>query len=251
MVGREQILAELKASADTGYREFHLRLIPGYDPDHIVGVRVPVIRRIAKAIAADGYAASAAYLDEIGDLDAEELFYEEKMLQGMVIGYMKSDWDEFTARVGGFIPRIDNWAVCDSTVITMKTIRQHRDAFLDTLDGYLEHGAEFEKRFALVTLLDHYMDSEYIGRVIDMVRKTECSEYYVMMAAAWCISECYIKFPRQAGALLAEKSLDAATQNRAISKIRDSYRVSDEAKKMLLRYRIRQMRTGSKADIYS
>lgn len=45
---------------------------------------------------------------------AETDYFEEVMLQGMVLGYVKTDLEEILRYIADFIPRIDNWSVCDS-----------------------------------------------------------------------------------------------------------------------------------------
>ena len=50
----QAIRAELESNIDAKYREFHSSLVPGQNC-RILGVRIPVSRRIAKAIARDHY----------------------------------------------------------------------------------------------------------------------------------------------------------------------------------------------------
>jgi 3-methyladenine DNA glycosylase AlkD len=45
---------------------------------------------------------------------AQNEYYEEVMLQGMVVGYLKTDIEELLNYVTDFVPKINNWAVCDS-----------------------------------------------------------------------------------------------------------------------------------------
>lgn len=61
---------------DVKYGDFHSKLIPGIDRGEIIGVRLPVIRKIAKKAALD-------------DLEINTFYYEEKMINGMVIEYNK------------------------------------------------------------------------------------------------------------------------------------------------------------------
>ena len=235
---RGRIIEELRKSADTEYKAFHSRLIPGYDAERLIGIRVPVMREIARKIAADTYGDFRGYLNELRECQKAERYYEENMLYGMIVGYAKTEWDEFCKLTESFIPMIDNWAVCDSCVSTMKSIRKDREAYHAIVRRHLASKREFEKRFAVTILLDHYIDEEYIGIVLDDLRDVDCSQYYTMMAVAWCAAECYLKFPEKTEPLLAERSFDAVTQNKTISKIRDSYRISREEKDRLLKYRI-------------
>ena len=53
------------------------------------------------------------------------------------------------------------------------------------------------------------------------------------MAAAWAVSVCYVKFPEKTEVFLRKNLLDDFTHNKAIQKIRESYRVSKEDKERL------------------
>ena len=90
---------------DVKYGDFHSKLIPGIDRGEIIGVRLPVIRKIAKKAALD-------------DLEINTFYYEEKMINGMVIEYNKKlSLDERFALLDDFVPLIENY----STVIEMKS----------------------------------------------------------------------------------------------------------------------------------
>ena len=46
----KKITNELFKLQDLKYKEFNSRLCPGYNPDNMIGVRLPQIRRLAKEI---------------------------------------------------------------------------------------------------------------------------------------------------------------------------------------------------------
>ena len=75
----EQIRNQLFEKQDLKYKEFHSSLCPNVDK--IIGVRVPELRKMAKQIASQDY---NKFL-----LDADDEYYEELLLQGLVIGYAK------------------------------------------------------------------------------------------------------------------------------------------------------------------
>ena len=53
------------------------------------------------------------------------------------------------------------------------------------------------------------------------------------MAVSWLISICYIKYPCVTVRYIMDNKLDDFTHNKAIQKIRESYRVSKEDKDYL------------------
>jgi hypothetical protein len=63
------------------------------------------------------------------------------------------------------------------------------------------------------------------------------TEYYVNMINAWLICELFIKKREETIEFLKDNKLNKFTINKAISKCRDSYRVSKEDKEMLLKFK--------------
>ncbi len=53
------------------------------------------------------------------------------------------------------------------------------------------------------------------------------------MANAWLVQVCYVKYPEKTRHFLENSALDDFTHNKAIQKIRESYRVSREEKEEL------------------
>lgn len=175
----------LRAMADPSYRAFHQKLVP--EVENLLGVRIPALRQLARELARGdwrGYLA-AAQTDT----------YEETMLQGLVLGCAKMEPDELFERLREFIPKIGNWAVNDSVCAGLKLVKKHRAETLAFLRPYFAGGEEFEVRFAVVMLMDYYIDEEYIGEVLSLLGAVRHEGYYVKMAVAWALSVCYVKFP--------------------------------------------------------
>ena len=80
----EQIRDFLEKHAEKQFKDFTSSLIPG--TDSILGVRLPVLRSLAKQLAKEDW---RTYLKE-----ARDDTYEEIMLQGLVIGYVKAEMEE-------------------------------------------------------------------------------------------------------------------------------------------------------------
>lgn len=219
----QDIRKELFSLADEKYKEFHGGLCPGVN--NIIGVRVPALRSLAKKIIKEDW---RKYLKE-----AEDQYYEEVMLQGMVIGLAKMDIEERLTYLAGFIPKIDNWAVCDVTCAGLKSTAKNLKKVWEFLQKYLNSDKEFEVRFAVVMILDYYIQEEYIDIVFEKLDSVHHEAYYVKMAVAWAVSICYIKYPEKTYSYLESCKLDNFTFNKAIQKIRESYRVPKEDKENL------------------
>lgn len=219
----EEIRKKIIELADEKYKKFHTGLCP--NTNNIIGVRVPILRSLAKEIAKGDI---NSYLK-----NANDDYYEEIMLQGMVIGIQKSDFKQTCKYLEKFIPKIENWAICDVTVSELKIVKKNQTEMLNFLKDYLKSEKEFEVRFAVVMLLNYYITEEYIDFVLEQLNEIKHEGYYVKMAVAWAISIAYIKFPKKTIKFLKENNLDNFTYNKALQKIIESYRVDENEKQII------------------
>lgn len=222
MTGEEYaaLQARLRAMADPDYRAFHQKLVP--EVDNLLGVRIPALRGLARELARGDW---RGYLAAAGT-DA----YEETMLQGLVLGYARMEIGELLERLREFIPKIGNWAVNDSVCAGLKLVKKHREETLAFLRPYFAGEAEFEVRFAVVMLMDHYIDETYIDEALSLLRTVRHEGYYVKMAVAWALSVCYVKFPERTRPLLQGEAFDPQTRRMALQKIVESNRVDAREK---------------------
>lgn len=220
---REQILAKV----DSDYQQFSASLLPTIT--NILGVRIPALRIMAKQIVKDDW---RMYLQQ-----ADHEYFEEVMLQGMVIGYAEMDIEERLQYITDFVPKIDNWSVCDRFCGGLKFTSTHQQPVWEFILPYLSSEHEYEVRFAVVMLLTYYVDEYYIQDVLRHLDRIQHEGYYVKMAVAWAISICYIHLPEPTMHYLQHNQLDRFTYNKALQKITESYRIDPETK-----HHIRSMR---------
>ena len=71
---------------------------------------------------------------------------------GLVIAYIKADRSEVERHLDEFVPKINNWAVCDSCVTSYKFMQKESDFWFDYVKKYAESKNEFELRFMIVSL---------------------------------------------------------------------------------------------------
>ena len=220
----QTLRTKLNEAVEEKYKEFHQSLVPGLDS--MLGVRMPKIREIAK------WAAKQNWQEEWEDIS--DSCYEELMIKGLLIGYGKLSREEQTEYLKKYIPLMNNWAICDCCCSTWKFMKKDMEYWFAFLEPYLKSENEFEVRFAIVSMLDHFITENYIDRMFVAFDEVRQEGYYVKMAVAWAVSICYIKFPEKTWKYLEKGSLDDFTHNKAIQKIRESYRVSKEEKERLL-----------------
>jgi len=219
----EKIRQDLLQMADEKYRQFHSSLCPG--TQNMIGIRVPILKAYGKEIVKGDW---RKYLK-----NARDDYYEETLLQGIVIGTAKMPIEEVLQRLETFIPKIHNWAVCDITCAGLKVVKKNLSIVWDFLQPYLKSEQEFEVRFAVVILLDFYIIDEYIDRVLQVLDEVKQQDYYAKMAIAWSISICYIKQKEKTLEYLKENHLDNFTYNKALQKTIESTRISKEEKEIL------------------
>jgi 3-methyladenine DNA glycosylase AlkD len=190
----------------------------------MIGIRVPVMRSIAK---------------EIAKTDIEEFlrcstdkYYEEVMIQGLVISHIK-DEKIFYKYFKSFIKKIDNWAICDSFCSSIKIVEKYEEKYFKEMIKLALSKNEFTSRVGFVTILNHFIKYKNLDMIFETLNKVESDKFYINMAEAWLICEMYINFPKETSLFLKNNSLNKFTQNKAISKIHDSFRVSKKEKDYL------------------
>ena len=223
----KEIRNELENLSDKKYKDFHTGLCP--NSSEILGVRVPKIKELAKRII------KQSNDDEIERYlnNALDNSYEEILLQGLVLGYWKTDIEKFSKYLEQFIPKINSWAICDVSVANFKITKKNMVYMWKFIQKYLVSDKEFELRFAIVMMLDFYIDEEYIARVLETLNNIKHDGYYVKMAVAWTIQVCFVKFPEETMKFLKSNKLDDWTYNKALQKIIESYRVAEETKQKI------------------
>lgn len=222
-MNNEEIRKKLFELADEKYKKFHSNLCP--NTNNIIGVRVPVLRNLAKEIIKGDY---RSYLKNV-----KNDYYEEIMLQGMIIGLSKMDFNETCKELVCFIPKIDNWAICDTIAASLKITKKNQKEMLEFLKPYLKSNKEFELRFAIVMLLDFYITEEYIDYVLNVLNNIKHEAYYVKMAIAWTLQVAFVKYEDKTMKLLKENNIDDWTYNKALQKIIESYRVDEKIKQRI------------------
>jgi len=225
VVTAENIKQTLDEYVDEKFKEFTSTLIPGSRP--ILGVRVPILRKIAKEITRGDW---QSYLKE-----AAEDTYEEVAIKGFVIGYAKATLEEVLPYIAVHIEKINDWSLCDGFCSNLKIVQKHKKEFLEFLLPYGKLDDEFKQRVVAVMLMDYYLSDEYIDMSLGVLDSLKNEKYYCKMAVAWAVATAWVKQREETYTYMqpGNNTLDDWTYNKAIQKMLESYRVSDEDKDML------------------
>ena len=224
-----EVRKELLKKSEKNLGEFSKKLCPG-NKEEILGIRIPKLREMAKEIVKqDGF----KYLEESKSFKQEK-FMEEILLEGLVIAYTKIDIDKKLELIKEFVPKINNWMINDSFCPSLKIKKQDLEKVWVFIMPYLESKQEFEVRFGVIMMFDYFIIDEYVDKVIENVDKIQNTKYYAEMAIAWLVAEIGIKYNDKAMKYLKGKNnLSKFSYNKALQKMRESYRIPKEQKEEL------------------
>ena len=213
---------------DSKYKEFHSSIVLNSKYE-MIGIRVPTMKDIAKKIA------KTSNVEEFLEY-AQDKFYEEVMIQGLVISQIK-DEKLFYKYFKKHINKIDNWALCDTFCSAIKIVEKYEDKYFEEAVDMSLSDKEFISRVGLIIILSHFVSEKNLDTIFEVLNKIKSDLFYINMAEAWLVCELYIIFPKETKNFIKKNNLSKFTQNKAISKIHDSYRVSKEEKEILKKYR--------------
>ena len=135
----QEIQILLYENKDEKYAQFQRKLIPGIAPETIIGVRTPILKKIAKQIVKED--SGETFLDGC----PHELF-EENQIHGFIISDMKN-FERCICELEKFLPYINNWATCDQT--SPKVFKKHKDELLPYIRKWLGSEHTYTVRFAI------------------------------------------------------------------------------------------------------
>lgn len=218
-----KIQQELFKNQDITYRDFQAKLMPTVDTQRVIGVRTPVLRKLAKTLYRDNN-----YADFLNDLPHK--YFEEDQLHAFLISEMK-DLDLCMNALNQFLPYVDNWATCDQ--MSPKIFKKHKERLLEEIKVWLLSSKTYTVRFAVGMLMQHFLDEDFELAYPRMVSMLRSEEYYINMMIAWYFATALAKRYEVILPFLKEKQLDKWTHNKAIQKALESYRISEEQKRYL------------------
>lgn len=208
---------------DLQYKAFHSKLMPTVNPDKVIGVRVPLLRKFAKEFSKTDEA-------EIFMKNLPHSYYEENNLHAFLIEQI-NDYEKTLEELNNFLPYIDNWATCDS--LTPKVFAKHTDELIAEINKWLRSEHIYTVRFAVNMLMKFYLDDNFKKEYLQKVAEIKSDEYYVEMVQAWYFSTALAKQWDSAVLYLTGNKLDEWVHNKTIQKAVESYRITPQQKEYL------------------
>ena len=153
--------------------------------------------------------------------------FEEILLAGMVLARSKISAGEKIKSFDKLIDYFDNWAHCDMIVSRLKGLESEKVYF----EGLLKRKDEFQIRVGIIYLMSFILRKD-VRDALELILSVKNEAYYVRMAQAWSLAEAGIR--DYSYTLDKLKTIeDKFLRNKAISKMRDSYRITIEQKEEL------------------
>ncbi len=225
----ETIVEKLLALQDSSYKQFHSKLMPTINPEVIIGVRTPELRKLAKQLAES--AETDVFLKEL-----PHHYYEENNLHGFLIETIK-EFDACIMALNDFLPYVDNWATCD--MMAPKVLKKNLIKLYEWIKQWISGEEIYTVRFGVNMLMKYYLDEAFSMEYPELVASIRSEEYYVKMVVAWYFATALAKQYDVILPYIEEKRLDVWTHNKTIQKAVESYRITPEQKVYLKSLKIK------------
>ena len=225
----EKIENELFKLQDKKYQEFQAKLIPTRNPNTIIGVRTPELRKYSKVLLKNN-----EYKEFLKELPHK--YFDENQLHAFIISGIK-DYDECINYVNQFLPYIDNWATCDQ--MSPKIFKKNHDILLKEIMNWIKSKETYIIRFGIGMLMQHFLDEDFDTEYLEWVSNIKSEEYYVNMMIAWYFATALAKKYEVTISYIENKRLDSWCHNKTIQKAIESYRITPEQKEYLRSLKIK------------
>ena len=219
----KEIQGRLFELQDLKYRDFHSKLMPTVDPECVIGVRTPALRKLAKEYAKRPDAAGFLQI-------LPHTYYEENNLHGFLLESIR-DFEECLHAVDTFLPYVDNWATCD--MMSPKVFKKHLPELLPQIKVWMHSNRTYTVRYGIGMLMQHYLDGAFDEVYPKMVADIRSEEYYINMMIAWYFATALAKQYDAVIPYLEQNRLDTWVHNKTIQKAVESYRITAEQKTYL------------------
>lgn len=163
-------------------------------------------------------------------------YYELTMIASYIINKIK-DYDELEYELNKYSKIVECWANVDNIKINP---RKYGDKIYKLATKYIKSKQPFTRRLGYRLLTNLEKDPKYIDDILNIIDAGYNEEhYYVNMIVAWLLCDLMILYRDNVLEYLKHHHLNKFTINKFISKCRDSYRISNEDKEMLVKYRVK------------
>lgn len=214
---------------DADYRRFQCALTPTVAPETVLGVRIPLLRQLARRMQAQEL--SAPFLEAL-----PHQWYDENNLHALLLGQIR-DYESCVVQINRFLPHVDNWATCD--LLRPRCFRTHRAALLEDVRRWLDSSHAYTVRFGLEMLMVHFLQEDFQPAFLAMAAAVRSDDYYVQMMVAWYFATALTLQWSDALPYLEQRRLPDWIHGKTIQKALESRRIPPERKALLRSLRLR------------
>ena len=201
-------------NADEKFADFSKSLS---NSDYIsIGIKNPVLRQIVKEHINDEEL-------KLDDFELGKYLEVDFIYFGLALSRLKTINEQLDfLRVN--IRKAKSWAITDCVQTYLK--KSDFDTFFKFFKDLYDSKYIFERRFCYVFGLKHWKNPGIL-KILPLITNNE--EYMVMMSQAWLLATVAIAYPDEIFNYLKSTD-DAVLKRKTISKMCDSFRISDEQK---------------------
>lgn len=221
-----EITDALFSHQDIKYRVFQTKLVPNIDAQTIIGVRIPVIRNLAKQVEDP-----EAFLSEL-----PHRYYDEYILHDCLVNRERS-FDKAVAYVNALLPFIDNWATCD--ILSPASFKKNPEKLIPLAMEWARSEKTYTMRFGVEMLMSHCLGTHFSKEQSDLIASLRPEDYYGKMMIAWYFATALAKQYDAVLPYLQRNALDRWTHNKTIQKAVESFRIFPEQKEYLRTLRLK------------
>lgn len=218
------IKSRLHSHRDEKYAEFSSRLIPGFDKEYFIGVRTPILKKMAREIVRAG-----GYEEYLTTLPHDTL--EENLLHAFIVSQEKRPIEETLTRIEQFLPYINNWAVCDQ--FSVKSLGKHPLLTYSHIEQWMKSEHLYTRRFGVVNSMRFFLDDKFKASMLHDAAQATTNEYYMQMAVAWYFATALAKQWEITIPWIEQRILTNEVHKLTIRKAVESFRITHEQKEYL------------------
>lgn len=181
----------------------------------IIGVRVAIIKKRAKAIIKSDY-----LYEFLNNQDFKS--YDEMILYAYVLNDYK-DFKKCIKLAENLLKKTDNWSVCDT--LKPKIFGLFREEVAIKVDKWLKSNKIYMVRFAILVLLRHFLNDL---ESLEKVHSIKSNNYYINMARAWFFTASFTANYDITYDFVIKNKLDKDTFNMMYEKCYESKKLEKE-----------------------
>ena len=217
-MNKENVLEILGKNADSAFRENFVRNYPA-EARPVIGINYNNVNELARMLSHEDN------WKNLSDQLINGKTYEEFLLGVAILDNADIKAQEYFERITSLIPKIDSVKLCDAVCLSIRLGKEEPELMLDFLKPRLFSDNDMEQRFAIVMLLDYFVNTDYIDATLALFASVEVRGPLAKDALQWGYQVCFIAYPQKTFAVLDNLKIDHELMDSILDRIEDSKRL--------------------------